>query len=115
MESDCIFCKIARKEVKNDFIYENDNFFAVLDLNQNVKGHALIISKKHYVNLMDIPATLGREMLDAIKAVAEINLKKGSEGFNIAVNNFPAAGQIVMHLHIHLFPRNKGDKAKIES
>jgi histidine triad (HIT) family protein len=110
---DCIFCKIARKEIKTDFLYENDNFFAILDLNQSVKGHTLIIPKTHFTNLLDMPSTLGTEMLEAVKTVVQINFKNGSDGFNIVVNNFPSAGQLVMHAHIHLFPRKKDDKAEI--
>lgn len=109
-KNDCIFCKIVRKDKHTDFLFENNNFLAFLDLNQDIKGHTLIISKKHFVNLMDMPTTLGRELLEVIKAVAEDNLKKGSEGFKIVINNFPAAGQVIMHTHVHLLPRKKGDK-----
>lgn len=110
----CVFCKISRKEIPAELLAENDNFFAILDLNQDIRNHALIISKKHYTNLMDMPATLGTELLGIVKIIAEKNLKSGSDGFKVVVNNFPAAGQVVMHAHIHLLPRNKGDGAEIK-
>lgn len=111
---DCIFCKFISGEIKVNIIYENDNFIAFPDANPQVKGHTLIIPKKHYVNFLDLPSTLGGELLDAVKAVAEIHFKdKSVEGFNIIQNNFPIAGQIVMHAHFHMLPRRKGDGFKI--
>ena len=111
-KEDCLFCKIALKEIPVKIIYESDNFIAFPDANPKVDGHLLIISKNHYVNIMDMPATLGQELVDTIKKVAGIMLKQGAEGFNVIQNNFPAAGQIVMHAHIHLLPRKKGDGFK---
>ena len=105
----CIFCEIISKNKRN-FIYENDNFAAFLDVNPKVKGHTLIVTKKHFVNTFDMPESLGSELLDAIKNVAEKFLKeKDVGGFNILQNNFPVAGQIVMHSHFHLLPRRKND------
>ena len=109
----CIFCKIANKKIESDIIYENDNFIAFPDANPKVKGHTLIISKKHFVNIMDLPASMGTELIDAVKAVAEIRLKEGAEGFNIIQNNGEVAGQVVNHLHFHLLPRAKGDGFKV--
>src|SRR3989344_9683952 len=101
-KEECIFCKIARKEIKSAFIYENDSFFAINDVNPKVNGHALIVSKKHFINIMDMPASMGEELIDAIKNAAEIKLKNGkASGFNIAQNNFSDAGQVVMHFHLH--------------
>lgn len=111
--NDCIFCKIVKKQLPSEVIHESENFFSVLDIDQNVKGHTLIIPKKHFTNLIDMPATLGRELLEEIKYLAGKNLKNGSEGFNIIINNFKAAGQLVMHAHIHLIPRKNADNAKI--
>ena len=106
---DCIFCKIAKKEISSEIIFENDNFIAFLDANQKVLGHTLIVPKKHFVNILDLPSNLASEMFDLIKKIAEKRLKEGYEGFNLVMNNFPAAGQAVMHTHVHLIPRKKGD------
>jgi len=97
-EGDCVFCKIVNGEI-----------VAFPDANPKVEGHCLIVSKKHFANVMDMPASLGGELIDAIKSVAEIKLKEGAEGFNLVMNNSPSAGQIVMHAHVHLLPRKKGD------
>jgi len=114
-KEECIFCKIAEGKIKVERIYEDDNFLAFPDANPIVKGHTLIIPKKHFVNIMDLPADLGEELLDVIKIIAEKRLKEGAEGFNLIQNNFPAAGQAVMHFHLHLVPRKKGDKVKFRT
>ena len=112
MSKDCVFCKMARGEIKVDIIYENDNFFAFSDAEPKVEGHTLIVPKKHFVNILDLPASLGSELLDAVKAVAEIRLKEGAEGFNILQNNGEVADQYVMHAHFHILPRRKDDGKK---
>jgi len=53
MSKDCIFCKLAKGEIKKEKIHENDSFFSILDQNQEIKGHALIISKKHFKTIID--------------------------------------------------------------
>lgn len=110
---DCIFCKIAKKEIKADIVYESANFLAFPDSNPCSKGHTLIIPKKHFVNYIDMPAVLGTELLETIKKVAEIRFKEGAEGFNVIVNNGEIAGQVVMHSHTHVIPRKKGEKARV--
>jgi histidine triad (HIT) family protein len=113
-EKECIFCKISRKEVPAEIILETRNFIAVPDIKPAAVGHTLIIPKKHYNTLIDMPASLGCEMLDIIKQVFELRAKEGAEGFNIAINNFPAAGQIVHHVHVHLLPRKTKDGKKLD-
>ena len=112
-KEDCIFCRIARKEIKTEIIEETDNFMAFPDANPRTKGHTLIVSKKHFVNILDMPASLGNELLDVIKRVAEKRLREGATGFNVVANNFPVAGQIVMHAHVHVIPRYKKDEFKV--
>ena len=109
-DKNCIFCKIARKEMHAQFISETDNFIAILDANPRSEGHALIIPKKHYVTLLDIPNTLAKEMLELIKKVClDILEKKQGDGFNIVMNNLSPAGQVVMHAHVHIVPRKEKD------
>jgi len=116
MESkkDCVFCKMANGEITIDKIYENDNFFSISDANQKVKGHSLVISKKHFETILDLPSTMGQELLDCIKKTT-INLMKKDkfDGFNIVNNNFEAAGQVVKHFHVHILPRRNGDDIEV--
>lgn len=111
---DCIFCKIVKKEIPVDMIYESDNFIVFPDANPQVEGHCLIVPKQHFVNSFDLPSVLGSELLDVFKKVAEIYFKKGFEGFNLIQNNFSCAGQVVNHFHFHFLPRKKEDGKKIE-
>jgi len=112
-KQDCIFCKIARKEVKTENIAETENFYAFPDAHPIAKGHTLIIPKKHCTNIIELPSSYGNELLDIIKKVAEKILKNENDGFNIIINTGEAAGQVIMHAHIHIIPRKKGDNVKL--
>lgn len=111
---DCVFCKIAKGEIPAKKIYENDNFFSIPDAHPRTKGHSLVISKKHYETILDMPSTLGQELLDCIKKTA-LNIidETKAEGVNVIGNNFEAAGQVVKHVHLHIIPRKKGDGLKV--
>ena len=112
---DCIFCRIARKEIKADIVYEDDSFIAFLDINPDVEGHTLVLPKKHFTTLLDMPNTLGNEMLEAIKKVSLKLIKDGkAEGFNVIFNNYKLAGQEVPHVHAHIIPRKKDDGMKLK-
>ena len=109
---DCVFCKITNDHLRK-VIYENDNFFSVPDINPVVKGHSLVMPKKHFKTILDIPDSLGAELLDCVKKTAlKIVKETKSEGFNVVSNNFSAAGQVVDHAHFHIIPRKKGDGLK---
>lgn len=110
-DKNCIFCKIARGEVKSQpFVAENDTFFAIRDIHPMAEGHTLVIPKKHCVTLLDVPANIGKDMLDILKEVSgELIDKKLGDGFNLIMNNLAVAGQAVMHAHIHVVPRKDGD------
>jgi histidine triad (HIT) family protein len=113
---ECIFCKIANGEVPIKKIYDNESFFSILDTNQKVVGHSLVISKKHFETLLDTPINLGEELLDCIKNTAVKLMEKYKiDGFNVLNNNFESAGQLVKHFHVHILPRRKGDKVNVFS
>lgn len=110
---ECIFCKIAKGEIDSKKVVETNNFFAIGDINPVSEGHSLVIPKKHFVTLLDIPNKLGNELLEIVKKVSdEILEKKLGEGFNLIMNNLEVAGQLVMHAHIHIIPRKEGDKLR---
>lgn len=115
MSEECIFCKIAKEENSSErFICDNDNFFSILDKSPLADGHSLVISKKHFSNILDMPSTIGGELLDCIKNTAiKIMKEKNADGFNVISNNFESAGQIVNHVHFHVLPRKKGDGLKL--
>ncbi|MDD5193598.1 MAG: HIT family protein [Candidatus Nanoarchaeia archaeon] len=109
----CIFCKIVKGESPCKKVYESDNFFGFLDKYGLVDGHSMVIPKKHYKNFLDMPASLGNELIDALKEVGVNLIKEGkAEAFNILVNNGEIAGQVVPHLHFHVIPRKRDDGLK---
>ncbi len=113
-EESCIFCKIAQDKIKVERIAETNNFLAFPDANPKTNSHLLIIPKKHFVTLLDIPNNLGKELLTFTKQIASkiLDTKEG-DGFNIVMNNLEPAGQVVKHAHIHILPRKEGDGLKI--
>ena len=108
----CVFCKIANKNSEGK-IYENSNFFSIPDNKPVTGGHSLVISKKHFKTVLDIPSSLGPELLDCIKNTALKLIKETkANGFNVFNNNFKDAGQLVDHVHFHIIPRKENDGLK---
>ncbi len=106
----CIFCRIVKKEIPAEFVAETESFMAFPDVHPRTKGHTLIVPRKHFVNVIDMPAAYGEELMDIIKRVAEKRIKEGAEGFNLVNNCGKSAGQVVMHCHFHLIPRKKDEE-----
>ena len=106
----CIFCKIANGEIPSATVYEDDSFRVILDLNQAIKGHMLILPKEHFVNLYELPEeTAAAAMRLAKKLAMAAKDTMNIDGLNLLQNNGEAAGQSVMHFHLHVLPRVKGD------
>ena len=106
----CIFCKIIKRELPSNVIYEDDTTISFLDISPANKGHALVISKNHFTNIFDVP---GLEFINLSKTVHTIAkaIKEATkaDGLNIFLNNEKAAGQIVFHIHYHIIPRYNTD------
>ncbi len=114
MKNDCVFCKIIKGKIKSERIDESNNFIAIKDTRPRAEGHTLVISKKHFATLLDIPNNMGNEMLEFTKKVAGKLLdEKYGDGFNVLMNNLSVAGQIVMHAHLHIIPRKEGDGLRV--
>lgn len=110
----CIFCKIISGEIPSYKVYEDDSFLAFLDISQATYGHTLIIPKKHYANLLEMPDELLEKLMIVGKKIANgVKLATKCEGFNILNNNGEVAGQSVHHFHIHIIPRYSNDSFKI--
>ena len=107
----CIFCKIANGDIPAATLYEDENFKVILDLGPASKGHALILPKEHYRNLLDMPEEkVAAAFILAKRMVVKMKEVLHCEGLNVVQNNEPAAGQTVFHFHIHLIPRYEGDQ-----
>ncbi len=105
--SDCIFCKIANKDINSEIIYENEKVIAFKDINPKAKLHFLIIPKKHYNTILDIDdnETIN-ELLSAIKEIAK-KYEIEESGFRIINNCKEDGGQEVMHVHLHMLGGEK--------
>lgn len=114
-DNNCIFCKIANGEIPSKTIYEDEKFRAILDLAPATKGHTLILPKEHYKDLFELPEnTASGAIVLAKKLAGQMKDKLGCDGFNIMQNNGEVAGQTVFHFHMHLIPRYREDRQKIE-
>lgn len=111
---DCIFCKIANGEIPSATLYEDGDFRVILDVNPASKGHALILPKKHAVNLYELPDEAASKVLVLAKNIASKMAESlNCDGLNLVQNNGEIAGQTVFHFHMHLIPRYKGDGVKV--
>jgi len=103
MSSDCLFCKIARKEILSKIAYEDDEIFAFEDISPQAPTHILICPKKHFASLneasVEDQGVLGKLQLAAAEIARERNLL---DGYRTIINNGRGAGQSVFHLHVHL-------------
>ena len=115
-DDNCIFCKLANKDIPTNIIYEDDRFTVILDASPATKGHALILPKNHAANIYELPD----EDASAVFVLAKKLATKMTEiihcdGFNIVQNNGEVAGQTVFHFHMHLIPRylNDGNQDKL--
>ncbi len=109
---DCIFCKIAQGEIPAATLYEDEEFRVIMDMGPAAKGHSLILPKKHYANVYELPEEMAGKAFCLAKKMAGVMTEAlETDGFNIVQNNGAAAGQTVFHFHMHLIPRYEKDDA----
>lgn len=106
----CIFCKIIAKEIPAHIIYEDDDFLAFLDIRPQSPGHTLIIPKKHYRWVWDVP-----NLSDYFDVVSKIALAQ-RKAFNQEHILSKIVGEEIHHAHVWVFPSDvtKGDKNDFE-
>jgi histidine triad (HIT) family protein len=108
----CVFCAVVAGDASAIRIYEDDDYLAILDIRPIVRGHTLVFPKKHTVDLTDTPPSTLAEMArigQRIGQAARASELK-ADGNNIAINDGKAAFQSVFHIHLHVAPRQAGDK-----
>ena len=111
---DCIFCKVLKNEIPSTKVYEDEKTLAFLDISPVNYGHALVIPKSHSENLLSMKDDDLFAMVKTAQKVADAIMKGlKADGFNLGMNNYKAAGQLVMHSHIHVIPRFKNDGLKL--
>lgn len=108
--SDCIFCKIVAGEIPCTSVYEDDQALAFMDIGPIIKGHVLVIPKKHYDPVTETPDAVLQHLIVVVKKIAAAQRKAlKTDGCNIIQNNGRVSGQAVPHLHFHVIPRFEGD------
>ena len=105
-----IFCKIRKEELQ----FENELAYSSADSYPVSKFHSLIVSKRHVDNYFDLNNEELKACNELILKTKEMIIKEDPnvKGFNIGINVGKAAGQSIMHCHIHLIPRREGDVEK---
>ncbi len=99
---DCLFCKIAKHEIESKKIYEDDDFFVFLDMDQSTPGHTLIIPKKHYSDYTRLDSqTLFKMFQLASKFDIFLKEKLNKTAMTLLFNHGEAH---VQHVHLHLLP-----------
>lgn len=108
--TNCIFCKISKKEIESYVVKESENFLAFLDIHPHSPAHTIVIPKKHFENLKELDENLGNEFLTIIKESMKLLSKAfKTYDFTLGINEGPLAGQTVPHLHFHILLRFEND------
>ena len=102
--SECIFCRVVRREIPSKIVYEDDRLLAFEDIHPQAPVHLLVIPKKHVDTLSGLAAEdqvlAGSLLLAASRLAKEKGI--GAKGFRVVINSGLEAGQTVFHLHLHL-------------
>lgn len=103
---ECLFCKIVMGEIPSEKIHEDSEVIAFLDINPRNPGHTLVVPKKHYETILEMPENEAAELFKTVKKIA-VAVKKGmkADGISIGQSNERAAGQVIPHVHFHVIPR----------
>ena len=106
---DCLFCKIANKEIESDIVFENDRVMVFKDISPVAPVHLLVIPKKHISSIMEIDKMECSEIEEIMKTIVSIASDLGLEknGFRVVTNIGPDGGQSVEHLHFHIMGKRK--------
>ena len=109
-EPECVFCRIVAGELPCFKLYEDEHALAFMDINPAHDGHALAVSKEHAPTVFDISdQALAATVIVARRVAEAVRKTMNPAGINLVQSNGDAAGQSVLHFHIHILPRAAGD------
>ena len=102
--SDCLFCRIVRKEIPASVVYEDDDVLVFNDINPQAPLHALVIPKRHIATLSDLSPQDDAVVGQMVRRAAAVAGDKGyaARGFRTVFNTNAEAGQTVFHIHLHV-------------
>jgi len=107
---DCIFCKIAKKDIPSKIITETNKSIAFLDAFPLSRGHTLVIPKYHYEKVQDMTDIDSNDLFDVVhKVISEVDKLTGST--LLAIHNGKDSGLEIPHVHVHLIPRESDEQA----
>ena len=113
-EVDCVFCGIVSGARPCHKVLETDQVLAIMDVYPSSEGHALVMPKDHYESVFDISESAMQAVaLAARRVAAAVRAELEPDGMVISQLNGPAAGQTVMHYHVHVVPRNEGERRRL--
>ncbi len=110
-DAECIFCKIIRREAPASIVYEDEQVAAFLSNRPVNVGHTLVVPKRHYVNIYEIPEDEAVSVFRIAKRMAHaVRAAFGTEAIRLVQNNGLDAGQVVFHMHVHVIPLNSQNR-----
>ncbi len=102
----CPFCNMPAEAIRS----RNEHVYTIRDGFPVSEGHTLVIPCRHVASLFETTEEERAAIYEAIRQVCEeLDRTLGPDGYNIGINDGEAAGQTVLHLHVHVIPRYKGD------
>lgn len=108
-DPNCIFCKVVAGDIPCAVVLQTDDALAFMDIGPVAPGHVLLIPKQHVVRLDEMNASQAGSVLRHLPALGRaVRQATGAAGYNILNNNGRIAGQLVMHVHFHIIPRDQG-------
>lgn len=99
---DCIFCKIIKKEIPSDFIFEDKDIVAFKDIKPSAPVHYLIVPKEHIQSIAHLEGNHKEVLASMIYTAKSLAEKFGLRGYKIVFNVGKEGGQVIDHLHLHL-------------
>ena len=107
--ANCVFCKIIKREIPSEKVYEDDEIFAFKDINPVAPIHILVIPKKHIETLLEVTEEDSKLIAKIYMAINKIAKDLGIEkdGFRVVANCGRDSGQEVMHIHFHMLAGKK--------
>jgi histidine triad (HIT) family protein len=110
----CTFCDLIHGAGEASICYEDSEAIAFMDIQPVNAGHVLVVPRRHFERIEDIPAELSAHLFRVASRLAPVVKKVAdAEGMNIVVNSGQAAGQDEPHYHVHIIPRCTGDGFEI--
>ena len=114
MAEDCLFCGIVAGDVPGQIVDSDEHTVAFMDINPATPGHALVVPRRHSVDLMEVSdEDLTNTMLAARRLARRIRERLAPDGFNILNSCGAAAWQTVFHFHVHVIPRYSDDPLRL--